>query len=144
MDSPIPKHVLLVEDNLSLGAMLLSTLQTHHFQTAAVTGGEAALRSLENEHIDLILLDILLPRMNGLDFLKEIRSRGFNQPVVVVSNMDDQEVKEKALSLGASYYLVKANTTPKSIIDLLSSFLTENSQVPPPASTDGGSEESTL
>jgi DNA-binding response OmpR family regulator len=119
MEPPTPKHILLVEDNLSLGAMLLSSLQSHQYEVVAVTAAESGMRVLEHDTIDLIILDILLPHMSGLDFLKEIREKGFTQPIIVVSNMGDAATREKSLSLGATYYLVKSNTSPSEIIHLI-------------------------
>jgi DNA-binding response OmpR family regulator len=125
------KRILLVEDDLSLGSMLLSALHSHAYEVAAVTGAEAGLISLKVDSIDLIILDILLPHMNGLDFLVEKNRLGYVQPVIVVSNMGDIKIQQKALSLGAAHYLIKANTTPSIIIKLVEELL----QPPEPTST---------
>ena len=128
MASANPKRILIVEDNLALGAMLLTSLQAEKYEVAGVTGADAALRSLEVDHIDLVILDILLPHMNGLDFLAEMRSKEFSQPVIVVSNVSDAKTRERALELGARFYLVKANTTPALIISLIDEVLAEKSE----------------
>ena len=123
MDPKPVKHILLVEDDLSIGSMLLTALHTNDYEVAAVTGAEAALTSLKVDSIDLVILDILLPKMNGLDFLIEMRKLGYIQPVIVVSNMGDAKIQQKALSVGANRYLIKANTTPHIIVDLVTSLL---------------------
>lgn len=112
-------RILMVEDQLNLGQMLLSTLQQAGFQVAAVTGGAAAIRVLENEQIDLVLLDILMPGMNGLDVINELNARHISQPIIMLSNVDDPAAVEEAKKLGALAYFVKATTTPQEIVETI-------------------------
>lgn len=70
------------------------------------------LKMAERLHPDIVLLDLILPKMSGFDFLRDIKAMPHLKdiPVVVLSNLDDQTDKERALELGAADYFVKANT----------------------------------
>ncbi|MHB1118367.1 MAG: response regulator, partial [Minisyncoccota bacterium] len=103
-------HVLVVEDEEFLVRALKDNLESEGYDVAVAMDGEAAFDELAKRKPDLILLDLLLPKKNGFDVLKEIKEHLEWKlvPVVVLSNLgEDSEIK-RALELGANDYFVKS------------------------------------
>jgi DNA-binding response OmpR family regulator len=105
------KTILIIEDDLKMQRVLKNRLTSEGFQIALALDGEEALRKTQTAVFDLILLDIILPKMNGLEFLKKFKSNKKNQtvPVVILTNLqyDDYKIIE-LMKEGATDYLVKA------------------------------------
>lgn len=108
-------HILVVEDEPELLEKLVSVLNSEQYTTETAGDGEEALDKIWNETHDLILLDIMLPRLSGLDVLKEIRNAGIVTPVLMLSAKGDVVDKVLGLNLGADDYLPK----PFSLAELL-------------------------
>src|SRR3989338_10112949 len=108
-------NILIVEDDSLMGNLLLDVLQRANFNTTLVKDAAGALLYLEKNKADAILLDIILPGMNGLAFLERIKKEEAtkNIPVLIVSNLGDKADIEKGKQLGAVHYFVKANITPR-------------------------------
>jgi two-component system alkaline phosphatase synthesis response regulator PhoP len=87
--------------------------------------GEVALKILAEEKPDLVLLDLILPKKDGFEFLEEMRSHEEtkNTPVVILTNLEEKFDIEKALSYGVRAYLVKANYRPQEIIEKINEIL---------------------
>jgi CheY-like chemotaxis protein len=113
-----PKKVLLVEDDLALNeafGILLS--KSGHSVTKAFNGKEA-LEHLEKEKPDIILLDLLMPVMDGREFLKNYKDKA-SVPIVVLSNLDAKDQVEEVLELGAAKFMLKAWATPKKLLEII-------------------------
>lgn len=117
--------ILLVEDDEALNAAFRIVLGKEGYQVDSAFNGVEALDKASAHEPRLILLDLLMPKMNGVEFL-----RRFNQPVkhpnvtiVVFSNLDTEPEIHEALQLGASQYLLKASTNPKQLVELVKSIL---------------------
>ncbi len=108
-------HILVVEDEPELLEKLVSVLNSEQYTTETASDGEEALDKIWNETHDLILLDIMLPRLSGLEVLKEIRNAGIVTPVLMLSAKGDVVDKVLGLNLGADDYLPK----PFSLAELL-------------------------
>lgn len=110
------KKLLIVEDDDFLSSILLSRLNNKDTTVILTGSGEGALNELKKGTPDAILLDILLPGINGFDVLKVIRADALLKdiPVTVISNFDQAKDKEMAKSMNADY-LVKALVTPDDI-----------------------------
>jgi len=108
MSPPDPPRVLVVDDdamNLRFAARLLRDLG---YSGALATDGHKALRLIDEQPFDLVLLDINMPGMNGQDTLKALRARpGKRLPVLMVSGHDDEATRRHFLDLGADGLLVK-------------------------------------
>lgn len=106
--------ILLVEDDPDIARMYRFKLEHDGYQVHLATTGEAALALAFRSHADLVLLDMGLPALDGLQVLAALRAdaRTFSLPVVILSNYDDPELIERGLQLGAIDYLVKSQTTP--------------------------------
>lgn len=118
-DKPRGPLVLVVEDDPVLSRMYSEKLTFEGFSVVNASNGEDAEKIADEEDLDVILLDIMLPRLSGTDFLARLRDKpkGKNVVVIVLTNLDQSDEKEKALSLGAKEYLVKANQTPQSVVE---------------------------
>jgi len=88
----------------------------------AITVGEAE-KILSDQRIDLIILDILLPKQDGLSFLKELREDNVDIPVVVFSNLEGKEYRQTAEELGAKEYILKTNFIPSEIVEEIKKYL---------------------
>lgn len=99
--------LLLVEDDAMLGSSMAKGLQLAGFTVDAVSRGEHALRALAEQNYDVILLDIGLPDMDGLDVLSRIRSQSVAAPVILVTARGAVKDRVEGLNLGADDYLSK-------------------------------------
>lgn len=103
--------ILIVEDDLVLNKSLSEYLSADGFEVFSAIDGESGLELAFSEKPDLVLLDIILPKKDGYQVLKEIRSNSEvkNVPIVLLTNLGSISDVEKALELGATTYLVKAD-----------------------------------
>lgn len=99
--------ILVVEDNRDMNMLIGKTLKKAGYSVDTCFNGQEALDFLVGAEYDAILLDIMMPKMNGYDFLNEIRRKSINTPVLFLTAKDTVEDKVKGLDLGADDYLVK-------------------------------------
>ena len=99
--------LLIVEDNETLSASLTKGLREDGFSVDAVDTGVAALRRLERQDIDVVVLDLGLPDIDGNEVLHQLRTRGINAPVLVLTARDAVASRVEALEKGADDYLIK-------------------------------------
>ena len=119
------KIVLIVEDDEVLLRALYLLFHNSGYTIASATDGDSALKMTERLHPDLVLLDLLLPKMNGFDVLRNIKvdPKIKDIPVIVLSNLGDQSDIDKAKTLGALDYYVKANTELSSLEEKIKKIL---------------------
>ncbi|OGF23503.1 hypothetical protein A3D45_01520 [Candidatus Falkowbacteria bacterium RIFCSPHIGHO2_02_FULL_42_9] len=112
--------ILLVEDDSFLRDICIKKLAKAGFLVFETADGDQVLKNLEKIEPDIILLDILLPTVNGFEVLEKIRSDKNSKirqtPVIVLSNLGQDEDIKKAISLGANDYLIKAHFTIEEIV----------------------------
>jgi len=106
-----PKRVLLVEDDRFLRRACEKSLQQQGFTVSTAPDGEEALRAIRADPPDIILLDLLMPKVSGFEVLKEIRSdeKTRSIPVIILTNSSKETDIREIQSLGVTGYLVKAN-----------------------------------
>ena len=113
--------IYLVEDDVFIVNLYKRLFKVTEFELATASNGEDAIEDLRKREKkpDLILLDIILPRLNGFELLKLIKDNDSLKqiPVVVLTNLSEEEQAKKALELGVSLYLVKSLYTPQELID---------------------------
>lgn len=121
----MPKTILLIEDEKVLVEMYKDKFEEAGYPTDVAFTAEEALEYLKEKKPDLILLDILLPRANGVSFLEKMKEiAGTSQiPVVGLSNFDDPETKKKAFQLGVKEYLIKTQYTPQELLAKIKKYL---------------------
>lgn len=112
------KSILLVEDDPFLVDIYTTKLKETGFEVEVANDGEEALRKIEEKKPDLMLLDIVLPKIDGWETLKRIKeNKEFEDlKVVILSNLYQKSEIEKGLKFGAIKYLIKAHFTPSEII----------------------------
>ena len=110
-------RLLIVEDEKPM-ARALELKFTHSGFSPTVAGdGEAALQALESGKFDVILLDLILPKMDGFTVLEWLHKKASKTPVIVTSNLGQEEDKERAKALGAKGYFVKSNTPISQLVE---------------------------
>ncbi len=121
----MPKKILLVEDEKILVDMYRKKLSEAGFKVISVFESKKALVLTKKERPDLVLLDILLPKENGIFFLEQLRKDPKIASILVVafSNYDDPETKKQAFKLGVKDYLIKTDYTPKEIVEKIKTYL---------------------
>ena len=111
-------QILLVEDDQSLAGGLCKALRSEGFVTNHVAAGKAALHVVDVEPPDIVILDLGLPDMDGLDVLKSIRRRGSTIPVLILTARSSIDARVSGLDLGADDYLPKPFEIPELIARL--------------------------
>lgn len=113
--------VLVVEDEPTLNAAYIRILDSSKMQAQASFNGEEALAKLEEMDPDIILLDLKMPKMSGLEFLATFAKMKPQRKakVIIFSNYDKQAEIEEAFKLGASKYMLKAWASPKELIKVI-------------------------
>ena len=100
-------RLLLAEDEKPLSRAVTAILQRSHYTVDAVYDGEEAMEYLESDIYDAIILDIMMPKKNGLEVLKYLRQKGDLTPVLMLTAKGEVEDKVTGLDLGANDYLTK-------------------------------------
>jgi two-component system, OmpR family, alkaline phosphatase synthesis response regulator PhoP len=131
----ILKRILLIEDEPGLVLTLTDRLQSEGYAVSACHDGEGGLARAAHEAFDLVVLDVMLPGMNGFDVCRTLRQRGFTAPVLMLTARGQVVDKVVGLKLGADDYLTK----PFDAIELLARIeaLLRRAGPAPPASADG-------
>ena len=121
----MPKTILIIEDDKFLREMIAKRLQEEGYNVSMAVDGEEGIKKIQGEKPDLILLDLILPGIDGFEVLERMRkdSELAKIPVVILSNLGQKEEVERGLSLGAVDYLIKAHFTPREIIDKIKKVL---------------------
>lgn len=98
--------ILIIEDDMAIHSLIKETLELHHFQTLSAFSGTEGKLLFEQNQIDVVLLDLMLPGMNGEEFLQTLRQHS-SVPVIVISAKNDQDSKLELLTNGADDYIIK-------------------------------------
>ena len=106
-------HILMVEDDAAVGNLIATTLETQNYQFHRAKTGASALVDALSYRPDVMLLDLGLPDMDGLDVLKELSGLPQEVPVIIISARDRESEKVKALDMGADDYVVKPFGVPE-------------------------------
>lgn len=115
-------HVLIVEDDQFIREMYGMILRKEGHEVTETPDGAAGLTEAQQGGFDVILLDLMMPNMDGLTFLKKLKespAKKENGPIVIMSNLAYGEAKDEAVSLGAADFFVKADMEPKDIVAIV-------------------------
>jgi two-component system response regulator MtrA len=117
--------VAIIEDDMAIVQMYRTKFEGEGYEVATAPDGASGLQLIEEFVPDIILLDLMMPNMNGLDMLGKLRSTadGRNAKVVVLTNMGDTETATKVYKMAADDYIVKAEMTPKEVADRVRALL---------------------
>lgn len=122
--------ILVVEDESSLQKAMIDVLKINGYEAVGANDGEEGLNMAKSEKPDLILLDVIMPKMNGFDVLKALKADAETKPipVIILTNLESSGDIERALSLGAMTYLVKTNYELDDVIKRVRDSLTKAAQ----------------
>jgi two-component system, OmpR family, alkaline phosphatase synthesis response regulator PhoP len=107
------RRLLLVEDDATLRQALSFNLVREGYEVATAADGESALDAARNERLDLILLDVMLPGMSGIEVLRVLRRDGVSTPVIILSAKGDEIDRVVGLKVGADDYVAKPFSRPE-------------------------------
>lgn len=100
-------EILVVEDDETLNKMLCAKLKQEQYKVFQAFHGEEALDILDKEHIDLIISDVMMPKMDGYELTKELRSASITLPILMITAKDQMESMEKGFVAGTDDYMIK-------------------------------------
>jgi DNA-binding response OmpR family regulator len=117
--------VAIIEDDMAIVQMYRTKFESEGYDVATAPDGQAGLDLIEKIEPDIVLLDLMMPNMNGLEMLKQLRSQagGRDMKVVVLTNMGDTETATKVYKMAADDYIVKAEMTPKQVAERVKALL---------------------
>lgn len=122
---PANPTILIIEDDPLLVNMYKTKLTMEGFNVLTAEDGQQGLRLAVQQKIDFILLDIMMPKMSGIELLTSLRQsiRGKSIPVIVMSNLIDEDKVKQATALGVKEFLVKSNVTPSQVVEKIRQYI---------------------
>jgi DNA-binding response OmpR family regulator len=119
------KKILLIEDDRFLRELMSRKLSEGGFDVTQAVDGESGVEKSKDGGFDMILLDLILPGIDGFEVLRKIKENEASSsiPVIILSNLGQREEVDKGLELGAVDFLIKAHFTPGEIIKKISKIL---------------------
>lgn len=132
--NPTQKKILLVEDEDFIRELYVRQLTKAGFAVKSAVDGQSGLNVLKTEQFDLLLLDIMLPGMNGLQLLREFKTNYPNSPMITIllTNLGQEAVIKEGFELGAQAYLIKASYTPDQVVTEVKNALFGGQPTPSP------------
>ena len=100
-------HILVVEDNPNARKLMEAVLKQNGYEPILACDGVEALEVLDNKHVDLIVLDVMMPRMDGYEFTETLRASGCDLPILMVTAKEKPADKRKGFIIGTDDYMVK-------------------------------------
>ena len=113
------KRILIVEDERPMAHALELKLTHSGFETVVASDGESALDNLKKQKFDLVLLDLMIPKLDGFGVMKAMKENKDKTPVIIASNLGQEDDSQKAKSMGAIWYFVKSATPINKIVDYI-------------------------
>lgn len=122
--------ILIIEDEIDLRHLLKSKLSSEGFDVIEAENGKTGLEAALSQKPDVILLDIIMPIMDGLSMLKELRQSEYGKsvPVIILSNLSEAEKISEGLEKNVYDYLVKSDWEPDDIVKLIRKKIEENAK----------------
>ena len=119
------KTILIIEDDKFLRELIAQKLIKENFEVFEAVDGEEGIKKIKSKKPDLILLDLILPGIDGFEVLSRMKEDPTltSIPVIILSNLGQKEDVEKGLKLGVADYLIKAHFTPGEIVDKVKAAL---------------------
>lgn len=113
--------VAIIEDDITISQMYRFKFEAEGYQVETASNGKLGLALAEDMKPDIILLDLMMPEMNGDEMLKKLRATtwGKNMKVVVLTNMGEQEIPEGVKQMGVVAVILKADMTPRQVAELV-------------------------
>lgn len=116
------QRVLIIEDEHAIAEALKLQLTKEGYEIEVVYDGREAIATLMLQRHDLVLLDLIMPGEDGIAILEKLHDAAISVPVIVTSNLSKEEIRQKAMDLGAIDFIVKSDTTLEQITDRIKMF----------------------
>lgn len=122
--------IIIVEDDPMISEIYQKKFSEAGFEVLSADSGDKVLEIAKNEPVDAILLDLIMPKMDGFEVLKNLRGGGYdpNIKVIIFSNLSQREDREKALNLGASGFVTKSEYSPSELVQEVQRLLNQFSE----------------
>lgn len=113
--------IAIVEDDQVISQMYRIKFESENYDVETASNGKLGLELIENMKPDIVLLDIMMPEMNGDEMLAKLRQEewGKNQKVIILTNVGEQEIPEKIRKLDVNAIILKADMTPSEVVKLV-------------------------
>lgn len=116
--------IAIIEDDQAISQMYRIKFESEGFIVETAENGKLGLELIENMRPDIILLDLMMPEMGGDEMLTRLRKEPWGDiPVIILTNMGEQEIPDSVKELGVKKYILKADMTPKQVVDLVKTQL---------------------
>ena len=131
MDQNRKTKVLIIEDDSYISEMYRIKFESENFETVVKNDGVEGIKFMEKNIPDIILLDIVMPKMDGFSVLKTIKKNPKLDkiPVILLTNLSQKENIERGFDLGASSYIIKAHFTPSEVVEKIKEVLKQESGI---------------
>jgi CheY-like chemotaxis protein len=126
------RKILIAEDDFFIRDIYSKVFSLSGYQVEVAADGLDALEKIKTKPYDIILLDIMMPRMTGLDVLKSVRALSTpakSTPIFIITNLGQQNVIEDAFKLGMDGYILKSQVSPQQIVDEINNFFINRESV---------------
>ncbi len=123
MPAETRKKILIAEDEKAMASVLIHKLNAVGIQTLHVMTGSEVIPNLQSDAFNLVLLDLMMPEMDGFQVLQKMKELGITVPVIVLSNLGQTEDILKVKAYGAKEYLIKSAITPMEILSHVQAYL---------------------
>jgi len=125
MEDKNSAHILLIEDDSFLANIYKTKFDMEGFKVSVSEDGESGIEDAKRKHPDLILLDVLLPKLDGFTVLKKLKEDTALKdiPVILLTNLGQKDDVDKGLELGAEDYLIKAHFKPSETVEKVKAVL---------------------
>ncbi|HET7673392.1 MAG TPA: response regulator [Candidatus Saccharimonadales bacterium] len=116
--------IAIIEDDQAISQMYRIKFESDGFTVETAENGRLGLELVENMRPDIILLDLMMPEMGGDEMLIQLRKKPWgNIPVIILTNVGEQEIPDIVRQLGVDKFILKADMTPKQVVDLVKTQL---------------------
>lgn len=117
--------IAIIEDDAAIHQMYRMKFETEGFDVQLASDGESGVGLIKKFHPDIALLDLQMPEVSGLEALREIRAQSWGKdlPVIILTNLGEEESPDELKDLGISGYIVKADLTPRQVVARVKSVL---------------------
>ncbi|MEK7610955.1 MAG: response regulator [Patescibacteria group bacterium] len=125
MSTDTKKRLLIIEDDQDLRELYVEVLRDEGFEVAEAADGQVGLEKAKAGNYDLLLLDIMLPKIDGLQILKAVKESSdlSKIPVVMLTNLGRESIIKEGFTLGADGYIIKSEYTPDQVVAEVRKFL---------------------
>jgi len=124
MDTTHMPKVLIIDDDPFIADMYVIKFKDEHFDVATAQNGKDGLKKIQEFDPDVILIDIVMPDMDGFHVLEELKKQGGKvHKIIMLTNLGQKEDVERGIGLGATDYMVKAHFTPSEVVERVRGLL---------------------